>query len=191
MPKNLKTNLINENTINVLKKFMVFENLSLKEIKTLLSLPTDDVNACYHDNIMKLCYYKKNETVINEGDFDSWSYWVVKGTFDVIQDGNPIITFSKPGEIFGEMSVFEGIPRTASVVAAKEGICLGIDMSVLDTVEDDKIRSTMKKSFYSVILNRIGATKKKMMLEKQKLEEKYEDLIDFEEKIKRKAGIEE
>lgn len=182
MAKNLKTNLLNEQTINVLRKFMIFAHLSADEIRRFLSM-----GAEYESKIAKLSQYSAGECVIREGDFDCWTFWIVKGTYDVIQNGELVISFSAPGEIFGEMSVLEGIPRTASVIAATGGVCLCIDMSVIDTLRDHRIAEIIKKGFYDVILARLDRTKGKMMAEKQRLETKYDELLDFEDRIRAKA----
>ncbi|MCG8632653.1 MAG: cyclic nucleotide-binding domain-containing protein, partial [Desulfobacterales bacterium] len=158
MAKDLKTNLLNDQIINVIRKFMIFADLSTGEIRKLLSLESE-----YESRIAKLCSYKAGETVIKEGDFDCWSFWVVKGSYNVIQNGELVVNFAKPGEIFGEMSVLEGIPRTASVVSVTKGVCLCIDMSVIENLKDDHIAETIKTGFYNVILNRLERTKDKML----------------------------
>ena len=91
MAKNLKTNLINKQIISILKKFMIFDDLTLSDIKKILSM---DSNHDDQNRIVKLCQYKAGETVIREGEFDCWSFWVVKGVFDVIQNKEVIATFS-------------------------------------------------------------------------------------------------
>jgi len=182
MAKNLKANLLSDQIINVLRKFMIFDDLSMGGIKKILSM-----DAEYESQIVKLCQYDAGEIVINEGDFDCWSFWVVKGVFDVIQNGKPIASFSKSGEIFGEMSVLEGIPRTASVVSTTRGVCLCIDMSVIDNLSDEKIRDIIKSGFHKVILKRLDQTKDNMLEEKQRIEVKYADLLAFENKIRAKS----
>jgi len=182
MAKNLKANLLSDQIINVLRKFMIFDDLSVGDIKKILSM-----DAEYESQIAKLCQYNAGETVINEGDFDCWSFWVVKGVFDVIQNGKPIASFSNSGEIFGEMSVLEGIPRTASVVSTTQGVCLCIDMSVIENIADENIREVIKSGFYKVILKRLDQTKDKMKEEKQRIEVKYADLLAFENKIRAKS----
>ncbi len=128
MPKELKTNLMSNTIINVIQKFMIFREIEKSKIQKILWANANSDKNIYHKRIAKLCQYKKGEIVIKEGDFDSWSFWVVKGNFEVLQDGMVIANFTKPGEIFGEMSVYEGIPRTATIVAKTDGICLCIDM---------------------------------------------------------------
>jgi len=184
MPKDLKANLVSKDIISIIKKFMIFDKIKINDIKTILNITPEPDKKGYHKRIAKLCQYKKGETVIQEGDFDSWSFWVVKGIFDVIQDGIPIATFANPGEIFGEMSVFEGIPRTASVVSVTNSICLCIDMSIIENLNDKRIETIIKESFYSVIIKRLDHTKKSLKAEIKKLEAKYTDLVDFKNKIK-------
>jgi len=186
MAKGVKQNLVSDKIINILKKFMIFDDLEEKDIKKILSMEAKS-NDSYQGRIAKLCQYKAGETVIREGEFDCWSFWVVKGVFDVIQNKESITTFSNPGEIFGEMSVMEGIPRTASVISVTNGVCLCIDMSVIENLEDQTVRTTIKNGFYKVILARLRTTKDKVMTEKQRLEIKYADLLSFEEKIRAKA----
>lgn len=182
MAKILHTDLLNEKTIELLNKFMIFDDLAPADIKKILSLDSTK-KAPYSSHIVKLCQYAAGETVIREGEFDCWSFWVVKGRFDVVQQEKTIASFSNPGELFGEMSVLEGIPRTASVVSATTGICLCLDMSIIENLVDDSVRAIIKNGFYKVILSRLGETKHKMMAEKQAIEKKYAHLVRFEEKI--------
>lgn len=184
MPKNLGINLVSDQTVNTIKKFMIFADLSHGEIKKILGLDSKATGTPgYQSQIAKLCQYEKGETIIREGEFDSWSFWVVTGSFEVVQNGEVIVVFSKPGEIFGEMSVLEGIPRTATVVTKGGGACLCLDMSVIDNINDQRIKEVIRSGFYKVILERIGKTKEQMKEEKFKFEQKYSKLINFEEKI--------
>lgn len=165
---------------------MVFENIKTSDIKKILSAGAENDQDEYMQMIAKICQYDSGETVIHEGEFDSCSFWIIKGCFDVMQNGSIIASFDQPGEIFGEMSVFEGIPRTASVVAKTNGICLCIDMSIIENINDKKIEFLIKEGFYSVILKRIGAAKEKIDADRKRLDSKYADLLKFENQIKNK-----
>lgn len=182
MARILKANLLDDNIINVLRKFMIFEDLNVDEIKKILKMESRG----YQGQIARICQYDPGETVIQEGDFDCWSFWVIKGVFDVLQDGKPIAAFVNPGEIFGEMSVLEGIPRTASVISVSKSVCLCIDMSVIENMGDSEILNTVKKGFYKVILERLNNTKDRMAKEKERLERKYANILNFERRIKHK-----
>ncbi len=95
MARDLKTNLLDDPIINVIRKFMIFADLSIDEIKKLLSLESE-----YDSRIAKLCSYNAGETVIKEGDFDCWSFWVIKGSYNVIQNGELVVNFSTPAKIW-------------------------------------------------------------------------------------------
>ena len=123
MAKTLKANLLNTKIINVIRKFMIFDDLSPEGIKKLLVK-----DAEYERPVVKLSKYDAGEIVIKQGEFDCWSFWVVTGEYEVIQESNVVAAFTKPGQIFGEMSVLEGIPRTATVVSKTGGVCLCLDM---------------------------------------------------------------
>ena len=189
MGRTLNTNLIDDKIINVIKKLMIFDTLTPNEIGEILSMDSSDKKV-YRKRIAKLVQYDQDEIDIKEGDFDCWSFWVVRGEYDAIQDGEIVCSFAKSGEIFGEMSVLEGIPRTASVICNSPGggVCLCIDMSVLENMENTRIKEVIRNGFYNVILKRLSRTKDRMLEEKQRLEMKYAGLVDFEKKIRDKAG---
>ena len=69
MAKNLQANLVNDKTIAILKKFMIFDDLVSADIKKILSLDVNTTDA-YQNRIVKLCQYKAGEVVIREGEFD-------------------------------------------------------------------------------------------------------------------------
>ena len=55
-------------------------------------------------------------TLVREGDFGYAAYAITEGTADVLHDGALIRTLG-PGDVFGEIAVFFGGQRTATVVA--------------------------------------------------------------------------
>ena len=183
MAKGIKKNLINDATIDLLSKFDIMKNLSKYDLRKLLS--TND--SIYPQPIAKLIRYEPDEVVIREGDFDSWAYWIVKGSFKVVINGAIIATMSTPGEIFGEMSVLEGIPRTASVLAIMESVCLAIDMSVLSSLdEDDHIQHVISSGFKQKRLERLNTTRNLLIKEKQFIDIKHAELMQLEQALKKK-----
>ncbi len=60
--------------------------------------------------------YRQGTTVIREGDPGATLFVIVDGTADVSRGGRILATLS-PGEFFGEVSLLDGGPRTASIVA--------------------------------------------------------------------------
>ncbi len=184
MVKAIKKNLINDATIDLLSKFEILKELTKDELKKLLRGKETD----YEAGIAKLIRYEPNEVVIREGDFDSWTFWIVKGVYKVIIGGAVITTLSNPGDIFGEMSVLEGIPRTASVLSVVEGICLGIDMSVLGTLDDEYITHVITLGFKQKKLERINTTRTQLIKEKHDLDVKYTNIIKLERVLRKKEA---
>jgi len=185
MPKGIKKNLINDATIELLSRFEILKDLTKDELKKLLRGRETD----YEAGIAKLIRYEPNEVVIREGDFDSWTFWIVKGVYKVIIGGSVITTISTPGDIFGEMSVLEGIPRTASILSMEEGVCLGIDMSILGNLDDEYITHVISLGFKQKKLERINSTRTQLIKEKQQLDIKYTNMLRLERILRSKETI--
>lgn len=180
MAKGLKKNLINDATIELLSKFEILRDLSKDELKKLLRGKETD----YEARLAKLIRYNPNETVIQEGDFDSWSFWIVTGTYSIVIAGTAIATLSTPGDIFGEMSVLEGIPRTASVISVGEGICLGIDMSILGTIDDEYLIHAITSGFKQKKLRRLNITHSQLLKDKQETDARYTSILQLEQNLR-------
>ncbi|MCG8567886.1 MAG: cyclic nucleotide-binding domain-containing protein [Desulfobacterales bacterium] len=181
-----KNHLISDSIIRVVRKFMIFENLESRDIKRLLGAKVRGRDGRVR-HMASMCHYKAGEEVIQDGVFDSRTFWVVQGAFEVIQEGNSMAVFDKPGQIFGEMSVLEGIPRTAIVRALTDGVCLRLDMWVLEALDNDPVADIVRKSFYQVILSRLEKTKEIVMSEKLRLEMQYAHILSFELRIREKS----
>ncbi|MBU1172402.1 MAG: cyclic nucleotide-binding domain-containing protein [Proteobacteria bacterium] len=173
MPREIKSSLIEENTIKRLKKFKILKNLSLNELRILLGTKESE----YHNRIAKLVSYDAKETVIKEGDFDSWIFWVVQGEFAVIKNDVLITVFTEPGDVFGEMSSLGEDSRSATVIARKEGTCVSIDMSILDSIRDLHVKEKIQTGIYQLKSERLNQTTAKLVSEKQKMLEQQKKLL--------------
>lgn len=73
---------------------------------------------------------RAGEVVFKEGDSGSCMYKILSGSALVYAnygaDGEKLLTELDVGDYFGEMSVIEISPRSATVVAAKDGVCLRV-----------------------------------------------------------------
>lgn len=73
---------------------------------------------------------KQGEILIEEGLFDQWVYFIIKGDLDVMISGKNL--GSTAGPIVGERCIL-GEPRGANLVAGKDGLlALGVEMTILD-----------------------------------------------------------
>jgi small-conductance mechanosensitive channel len=84
--------------------------------------------------------FAPGETIIRAGDSGSSMFVVSRGSVDVRVDSNGTLRTLKrlsEGEFFGEMGLFTGEPRTASVVAADETEVLEIGHDAMKNLFED------------------------------------------------------
>jgi CRP-like cAMP-binding protein len=79
--------------------------------------------------------FKKGETIFNDGDLGTEMYIIQKGRVEIRKRfGSEVRTLStlEKGDFFGEMSILEGLPRSAMAVAAEDCECLAINEATFD-----------------------------------------------------------
>jgi CRP/FNR family transcriptional regulator, cyclic AMP receptor protein len=62
--------------------------------------------------------YAPGEIAVRAGDVDRSLFVVTSGRFDVVAHARPVAALPR-GDIFGELAFFDGLPRSADVVAAE------------------------------------------------------------------------
>ena len=82
------------------------DNLSGKEVEAL-------------SKYLQLCAADKGMTIVREGSREAYLCLVVDGRVNVMKEGRQIGSVG-PGHTFGEMSLIDGEPRSASVVAEEK-----------------------------------------------------------------------
>lgn len=95
--------------------------------------------------------YDAGETVIEEGANDSWLYFLVLGELVVEHQGVEVCRLTSFGELFGEMGLIDGSPRTATVRAHIPSVCLALDASLFNSMPETK-RAALKAALNEVIL---------------------------------------
>jgi CRP/FNR family transcriptional regulator, cyclic AMP receptor protein len=75
---------------------------------------------------MQKVVFKAGETIIREGDEGDTAFFIVSGAVDVAvgRTSPKIVGRLQTGEVFGEMSLIEPGPRSATVTACCETECL-------------------------------------------------------------------
>ncbi len=119
--KYLKQNIEN---IQKLLSISALKNFETKNLSKLLRLS-------------KIRQYEDGETIITEGDFDPWLYFLLSGRIRVAKEGVTISRIDKQGEIFGEMRVIDERSRSASVYAEGQTVCLAVDTAAHDRIGAD------------------------------------------------------
>lgn len=72
------------------------------------------------------------ETIIEDGEYDCWVYFLISGHLEILKENKVIGHLKRNGDMFGEIGIIDGSPRTASVRAATQSMVLGIDASIID-----------------------------------------------------------
>jgi NADH dehydrogenase len=61
-------------------------------------------------------HFHAGEVIFDQGDFGDKLYSVVRGTVEIVKDGQPVAELGE-GEVFGEIALLEDSPRTATLMA--------------------------------------------------------------------------
>ena len=88
---------------NRLKAIPLFSHLSDEEAKRLAAFATETSAA-------------DGQILMKEGDYSTELIAIEEGTADIIQDGKKIASLG-PGDLIGEMALFNHEPRNADVIA--------------------------------------------------------------------------
>jgi len=98
------------------------------------------------DHIRKICNYihpvsaKKGAVVFKEGDKEESLGIIVKGSIDILKQSDSEtkrVTTLKSSQTFGEMSLIDGEPRSATGVAAEDSIIFFISKKNLMAIAED------------------------------------------------------
>ncbi|MFC1592050.1 cyclic nucleotide-binding domain-containing protein [Thermodesulfobacteriota bacterium] len=141
---------IKDRVIDLFTQIAIFTSFSTAEIKTKF----------FRQGLAKIVEYDAAETIIAEGKYDNWVFWLIDGQIDVVKNNCRVATFQRVGDMFGEMGILEGDARSASVYAGVPTVCLCIDMSILDHPElEAKIdKETFCRDVAQVTKNRLAKT---------------------------------
>lgn len=105
------------NKARILKNSSIFSSLDDNELNELASLATERS-------------FVTDEFIFWDGDTPEWFYVVAEGKVKVLKHSSTgrefIIAFFSPGEMFGEVAVFENKPYPASAEAVAETRVVGI-----------------------------------------------------------------
>ncbi|MHC1713020.1 MAG: cyclic nucleotide-binding domain-containing protein [Solidesulfovibrio sp.] len=116
----------------------------LRRMPSFAELDPLDIRELFHgEGLLRFREYQPGETIIREGDLDSWVYYLISGQVRVLSQEAQVAMLSGYGEIFGEMGPLRSRPRNASVVAHTAVSCFSIDLSLLDRLPaDDRKRGS-------------------------------------------------
>jgi len=148
----------NEKIIDDLKKMPIFMPFSQSDLQTLL-------------NMSKLRTYKSGEAIIQEGNIDSWVYFLIYGKAKIIKKNKELSILQRKGDVYGEMRFIDSSPRSASVYAEGDVACIAVDTEYVEKLTgNDKIAFgyIMYRVFSEILANRLRSLTKELIAIKGK-----------------------
>ncbi len=132
----------NRERVEMLRKLDVFRDLTFQE--------TLEVDGLLHERT-----YEEGETIFEEGDIGHGIFVVLSGkvrvdpSHELLKDA--VLEFG-PGEVLGELTLFEEAPRFATAVAAERTVMVGLFRSEFSALLTKNTRIGVK------ILVRLSST---------------------------------
>ena len=81
--------------------------------------------------------FTDGHVIARQGEVGTGFFMIARGGARVVRDGQTIATLG-PGDFFGELSVLDGRPRVASVIADGETTCLALATWDLEAVINEQ-----------------------------------------------------
>lgn len=126
--------------------------------------------------------YEPGEVVIREGQYDNWIYFLISGKVSIQKAGETFGSLQNRGDIFGEMGIIDGSPRSASIVALEPTVALAMDASYIDRLKGQQriaFQCVLYQAFAEILAVRLRLADDrliKLRSEKVKLEREIRDL---------------
>ena len=140
-----------------LRQMPTIDAFSEKDLKGLLELS-------------KIRKYEPRELILEEGLYDGRVYFLVSGKARVTKHGEDLSVLRRTGDVFGEMGIIDGSPRSASVYTVDETVCLATDASYIDRLSgNDKIAFSyiLYRIFSEILANRLRLTSEELIKAKE------------------------
>lgn len=111
---------LQKNTILLLQRIPLLKDLSMEMLDHL-------VRVVQISNVMR------GQVIIRKGGEDENLYFLLKGrlqAIDLTEDGREVgLNFLEVGDYFGELSVIDGLPRSATVIAMENAVIASLSRS--------------------------------------------------------------
>ncbi len=84
------------------------------------------------DGDLNFSTFSAGQIIFRRGDPPDFAYLVTSGTIEIVVENGgreEVIDTAGPGDVFGEMSLVENLPRSASARATEATICAAFSMN--------------------------------------------------------------
>ncbi|RJR47941.1 MAG: cyclic nucleotide-binding domain-containing protein [Desulfobacteraceae bacterium] len=86
-------------------------------------------------SLSRIQRFDAGEIIIREGQYDNWIYFLISGKISIEKKGEAIGVLQDRGDIFGEMGIIDGSPRSATIRALEKSVCFAMDASYIDRLK--------------------------------------------------------
>ena len=169
----METKITRERLITFLLETPMFEKLVPSEIMEVI-------------HIVEVHQYQAGDVVFNEGDAgDAW-YVLYRGSVEVLKHGatgEKKITELGPQACFGEISILDGSPRSATIRASKDSMAFRIPRDAFGDLLDDDHLVAYKLLYQMAILlaerQRTTTLRLSELLEASEISEVHEGIMSL------------
>ena len=95
--------------------------------------------------------YDAQEVLIREEEFDNNVFFLIFGDLEVSVQGNVVGSLKRLGDVFGEMGIIDGSPRSATITARRTSLVVSLDDSAIGALGDTS------KIFTQAVMYRVFA----------------------------------
>jgi len=121
----------------------------LKNVPAFDSLPESHIKEAMRAASIRR--YEAGETVIAEGEFDNQVFFLIFGLLKISVHGKEVSSLKRLGDVFGEMGIIDGSPRSATIVAERTSLCVALDDTAIGSLGD------ASKIFTQAVMYRVFA----------------------------------
>jgi CRP-like cAMP-binding protein len=116
--------------VEMLQKAPLWSGLTEKELKVIA-------------HSFKELKYESGDMIVHKGEAGVGFYLIAEGTVEVRSDGK-VLSRLGPGQFFGEMSILDGQPRSADVVALEPSRCLALTSWSFKSIVSNRPKMALK-----------------------------------------------
>lgn len=121
----------------------------LRNVPAFDALPDSHIKAAM--KAASIRRYDSGEHIITQGEFDNQVFFLIFGQLDIYVGDKVVGSLQRLGDVFGEMGIIDGSPRSATIKAAKTALVVALDDTAIGSMGDTS------KIFTQAVMYRVFA----------------------------------